>query len=247
MPSRELPLCAGIVPGEDCVTREQARLLDEIVAGPSANGAQLHAGLSAATARALDPASNPWSPTWIAAPGATALNLAIHGSSWAYMVLDPPDPDWDWRAFDFARDPARLGELATLLDATDPNLDAFRDRGGKLLMYHGMADPALVFGMSVDYRDAVVARYGEAAAEFYRLLAMPGMHHCRGGYGPNTFDRLEAIVQWVEGGPPPDGLVASQSREGVVERTRPLCDYPSYARYKGGDLNDAASFTCAAP
>jgi feruloyl esterase len=246
-PSEELPLCPGIVAGDDCVTREQARLLDEIVAGPSANGERLHSGLPAATTRALEPTANAWDRTWISATDAAPMNLGIHGSSWAYMVLDPPDPDWDWRAFDFARDPARLAGLSTLLDATDPNLDAFRDRGGKLIMYHGTADPGLVFGMSVDYRNAVAERYGDATPAFFRLLPMPGMYHCRGGYGPDRFDRLDAIVAWVEGGEPPEGLVASQVRDGATVRTRPLCDYPSYARYDGGDPEAAASFSCAAP
>jgi feruloyl esterase len=246
-PSEELPICTGSMTGDECLTRAQAALLDEIVAGPSANGARLHAGLPPETTRALDPATNPWSRTWISDTDVAPTNVAIHGSSWAYMVRDPPDPDWDWRGFDFARDPARLAELSTLLDATDPNLDAFRDRGGKLLMYHGTADPGLVFGMSVDYRDAVAARYGDAAAEFFRMFSMPGMYHCRGGYGPDRFDRLDAIVQWVEGGPAPDGLVATEVRDGVVLRARPLCDHPSYARYDGGDPGDAASFRCATP
>jgi feruloyl esterase len=246
-PSEEVALCAGIVPGDDCLTRQQTALLDEIVAGPSANGTRLHAGLPVATMRAVDPGTNPWVRSWISDTDAAPLNLGIHGSSWAYMVLDPPDPDWDWRAFDFARDPARLSELSALIDATDPNLDAFRERGGKLIMYHGAADPALVFGMSVDYRNAVAERYGAETPEFYRFLAMPGMYHCRGGYGPDTFDRLDAIVEWVEGGQAPEGLVARETREGVTQRSRPLCDYPSYARYEGGDPDDAASFSCAAP
>src|SRR5690606_3566578 len=109
------------------------------------------------------------------------------------------------------------------------------------------ADPALVFGMSVDYRNAVSERYGEATRDFYRLFAMPGMYHCRGGYGPSQADFLDAIVHWVEGGRAPDGLIARQMSDGEVLRARPLCDYPAYARYEGGDPAEASSFTCVAP
>ncbi len=245
--SEDLALCAGPEAGDDCLTAEQAALLDEIVAGPSANGASLHAGLPISSAKAVDGAPSQWIRWWIGAPGQTPGNLAIHASSMEYMVFDPPRPGYDWRAFDFESDPALLDELSAIIDATDPDLDAFRERGGKLLMYHGAADPGLVVGMSIDYRDAVFERYGDAASELYRLFALPGMHHCRGGYGPSQVDYLEAIVQWVEGGRAPDGLVARQLRDGEVVRERPLCDYPAYARYEGGDPGDASSFVCATP
>jgi feruloyl esterase len=175
------------------------------------------------------------------------LNLAIHGSSMEHMVFDPPRPGYDWRSFDFARDPALLAELSALIDATDPDLDVLRDRGGKVLMYHGTADPALVVGMSAGYRDAVADRYGEAASEFYRLYAMPGMFHCRGGFGPDRVDYLEAIVQWVEAGREPDLVARQVGADGAVVRSRPLCEYPAYARYAGGDPDAATSFECATP
>jgi feruloyl esterase len=245
----DLPVCEGNTPSDDCVTAEQIELLNEIVVGPMANGEHLHAGLPIATMKALPGQRSPWFGWWVpATEGQTPLNLAIHGSSMEHMVFQPPRPGYDWRSFDFATDPALLGDLSALIDATDPNLDALRDRGGKVLMYHGTADPALVIGMSIDYRNAVVDRYGEEASrDFYRLYALPGMHHCRGGYGPDTVDYLDAIVQWVEAGRAPDGLVARQVAEGQTLRSRPFCEYPTYAEYEGGDPNDAASFSCKLP
>lgn len=245
----DLPVCEGGVPADDCVTAAQIALLNEIVVGPTANGRHLHAGLPIATMKALPGQRSPWFGWWIpAAEGQTPLNLGIHGSSMEHMVFQPPRPGYDWRSFDFATDPALLAELSALIDATDPDLDALRDRGGKVLMYHGTADPALVMGMSIDYRNAVVDRYGaEASRDFYRLYALPGMYHCRGGYGPDTVDYLDAVVQWVEAGIPPEGLAVRQMSQGEEVRSRPFCEYPAYARYEGGDPDEASSFRCALP
>src|SRR5882672_4498238 len=79
----------------------------------------------------------------------------------------------------------------------------------------------------------------------YRLFMVPGMAHCGGGEGPNTFDMVSALEQWVEHGKAPDQIIASHSTNGVVDRTRPLCPYPQVAVYKGtGSIDDAANFTC---
>jgi feruloyl esterase len=77
---------------------------------------------------------------------------------------------------------------------------------------------------------------------------VPGMQHCGGGEGPNTFDMVSALEQWVEQGKPPAQVMASHSTAGKVDRTRPLCPYPQVAHYKGnGSLDDAANFSCKAP
>jgi feruloyl esterase len=77
---------------------------------------------------------------------------------------------------------------------------------------------------------------------------VPGMGHCRGGDGPNTFDALTALETWVEKGKAPDQIIASHSQAGKVDRTRPLCAYPMVARYKGtGSIDDAANFVCRMP
>ena len=88
----------------------------------------------------------------------------------------------------------------------------------------------------------------DKTADWYRLFMVPGMGHCRGGEGPDTFDMVSALEQWVENGKAPDRIVASHSRDGRVDRTRPLCPYPQVARYnESGSIDDAASFTCQAP
>ena len=83
---------------------------------------------------------------------------------------------------------------------------------------------------------------------FYRLFMAPGMAHCGGGAGPNTFDMQAALEQWVERGVAPERIVATRGVNGVIDRLRPLCPYPQVAVYKGeGDTNDAANFECRAP
>jgi feruloyl esterase len=82
----------------------------------------------------------------------------------------------------------------------------------------------------------------------YRLFMVPGMGHCRGGDGTDTFDAMKALEQWVEQGKAPEQLAASRIRNGAVDRTRPLCPYPQVASYKGsGSIDDAANFSCKLP
>jgi feruloyl esterase len=102
---------------------------------------------------------------------------------------------------------------------------------------------------SVNYYNAIVNRMGAAtASRAVRLFMMPGMNHCAGGEGPNTFDRMGVIENWVEKGQAPESIPASHSTNGRVDRTRPLCPFPQVARYRGtGSIDDAASFVCRAP
>ena len=86
------------------------------------------------------------------------------------------------------------------------------------------------------------------ASNSVRLFLAPGMGHCGGGEGPNVFDKVGALEQWVEQGKAPEKLIASHSTNGKVDRTRPLCPYPQVAKYKGtGSIDDAANFVCRAP
>ena len=100
------------------------------------------------------------------------------------------------------------------------------------------------------YYEAVAKALGgyDKTRDFFRLFMAPGMGHCAGGPGPNQFDALTALEQWVEKGVAPDTLLASHSSNGKVDRTRPLCAYPQVARYKGaGSIDDASNFACVAP
>ena len=150
--------------------------------------------------------------------------------------------------FDIDKDPARMEELQQILDATDPDLSAFRRRGGKLLMYFGWADPQLNPLMGVEYYEQVVEKMGPSTGDFARLFMVPGMFHCGGGVGTGVFDTATPLVKWVESNASPDRIEASRVVAGKVVRTRPLCAYPQVARYKGaGSIDETANFTCVKP
>jgi len=135
------------------------------------------------------------------------------------------------------------------MNATDPNMEPFFSHGGKLLLYHGWSDPLVpTLDMIQYYRNVVDATGGSSkASDRVRLFLAPGMGHCGGGEGPNVFDKVGALEQWVEQRKAPDKIIASHVAGGKVDRTRPLCPYPQIAKYKGtGSIDDAANFVCAA-
>src|SRR5215471_5452967 len=165
-----------------------------------------------------------------------------------YRYLAYNDPEWSIAKFDVGTDPAKLEEGPSgQINALSPDLKAFFARGGKLLMYHGWADPQISPLNATTYYEQVVKAAGGAGkvSGNYRLFLAPGMAHCGGGEGPNDFDKIGTLEQWVEHGKAPDQIVASHSKGGAVDRTRPLCPYPQVATYKGsGSIDEAANFVC---
>jgi feruloyl esterase len=166
-----------------------------------------------------------------------------------YVVFK--DPKWDWKTFNFDSDVER-GDLPEnlVMNATDPNMKAFFSHGGKLLLYHGWSDPNVPTLNTIKYYKNVVDTMGGAAnaSKSVRLFLEPGMGHCGGGEGPNAFDKVGTLEQWVEKGVAPEKMIASHSTNGKADRTRPLCPYPQVAKYKGtGSIDDAANFVCSAP
>ncbi len=176
-------------------------------------------------------------------PYATALD------QFKYIVFK--NPNWDWRTFDLERDVATADQASQgTLSSIDPDLTVFARRGGKLLMYHGWSDQDIAPRASVNYykRTVDATKPPANAQQWVRLFMVPGMGHCSGGEGPNTFDMVSALEPWVESGKAPDRIVASHSTAGKVDRTRPLCPYPQVARYTGtGSIDEAANFVCKAP
>jgi feruloyl esterase len=182
--------------------------------------------------------------TWTAlAGGPQPFSIAV--DFYKYFVFS--NPEWDWKTMDFDKDiEAGEAKVGKVLNAIDPDLKAFKARGGKLIMYHGWNDQLITPLNTVNYYNSVTRTLGMAETdEFARLFMAPGMLHCGGGPGPNTFDALGALEQWVEQGTTPAQLTASHSTTGVVDRTRPLCPYPQVATYTGsGSIDEAASFQC---
>jgi len=177
---------------------------------------------------------------WSASARATGLD------QFRFLVFK--DPRWDIEKFNVDTDIAHADQADDdTINALDPNLEAFISRGGRLIQYHGWSDPQISPANSVHYYKRVLERLGGAAKVqgAYRLFMAPGMGHCGGGEGPNTFDMVAALEQWVEQRQAPDRIIASHSTNGVVDRTRPLCPYPQIATYKGhGSTDEAANFVC---
>ena len=243
-PRRDVPSCKPGGPQDDCLTAAEADTLQDIYQGPVSQGHNVFPGATPG-AEPLVPgtARNGWD---VGANGQVKTGIEVAISQLQHGVFD--DPSYDWHRFDLNTDLPKLDILRREVDATNPELSALRQRGGKVLMYYGWADMVLNPRMGVDYYQRAVATNGPGTGDFFRLFMVPGMFHCSRGYGPDRFDAVTAIVNWVEGGRAPARITASQMQGGTVTRTRPLCAYPQVSRYLGaGSVNDAASFACTAP
>ena len=163
-------------------------------------------------------------------------------TGWAFH-----NPQWSPRSFDFDRDVDHIDGALPFVNATSVDLRAFRKRGGKIIMYTGLADAVVPPQDTVNYYERVAAADGGMAAtrHYFRFFPAPGMGHCGGGAAPNRFDTLTPLEAWVERGRAPQRIIATEQQGPTVIRTRPLCVYPSQARYKGtGSIDDAARFVC---
>ncbi len=195
-------------------------------------------------------ARNRNAPTMLVGPAGDHVNYLFYEEDPGMTVPDLSNPthvpgrnavlpQFSWLDFD-------INDLATgqaalmqeLMDATDPDLRRFlEDEGGKLLLYHGWSDSLSSARATVQYFDAMVAAsFGgdmQAAGASTRLFLAPGMGHCSGGPGPNTWDKLDALVDWVENGTAPQSIIATHSSNGVIDNERPLCPWPQQAVYTG--------------
>ena len=166
-----------------------------------------------------------------------------------YRYLVAKDQSWDPARFDAATDVEKMDAAAAVLNTAGDNLKPFFARGGKLLMYHGWSDQQNPASTSVSYFTRVVNTAGKSAVgKSIQLYMVPGMNHCQGGVGTDTFDKVAAIEEWMAKGTAPAQIVASHATDGKIDRTRPLCPYPQVAVYKGaGSTDEAANFSCRNP
>jgi feruloyl esterase len=156
------------------------------------------------------------------------------------------DPAWEFRLSNIAADIERAVRMDDgLMASVNFDLKPFFDRGGKLLMWHGWSDPQVPAEHSPIFFETVRRTVGIEAERSLALFMLPGVRHCGGGPGPDSFDKMAAISEWVEQGRKPSRIIASHLTDGRVDRTRPLCPFPQVARYKGqGSTDDAENFSC---
>jgi feruloyl esterase len=249
--------CAG-ADGPDCLTAGQLAVVKQIYDGAKLpNGEVYSYGFPAGH----EGGASGWR-AWISGPeeptrqadGTLAYTgrrlpsgYGLSDSNMRYLALDTDDPSFNWRVFKFPDDLARMKTMSEILSPLDADLRPYKSRGGRLLMYHGWSDPAISAYGTVDYYDKVSKIVGgqQEMDAFAKLYLVPGMHHCSGGPGPNQFDMLTVLENWVEQGVSPGPVTATHSTDGRVDRSRPLCPYPQIARYVGtGSVDDAANFRC---
>jgi feruloyl esterase len=246
-----LPVCMSNVTADDCLTATQLATVRQLHAGPvnPRTGERIYAGLTVGSE------DQPLGPTVQGDP-------AIWPDQQFYPFRWSLGAEFSPAQFDFDRDLDRVdAQLAGTLNANATDLSRFARRGGKLLVYTGLSDPAVPFAEVLHYYDRVVASAGsaEAAGDFARLFLVPGMGHCFGGPGVTDIgqpftsdvpsaresDALMALVAWTEGGGAPDMLVARKSAiDGQPAQERPVCAYPALPEYRGGDATKRASFAC---
>ncbi len=254
-PAEQLACKAGQDPST-CLTALQVEAVDKIWSGPDH---VVGPGYDPGIERGGETLGWPGFITG-SAPGLgshTSLGLPF----FKYFIYD--DPNWDFHTFNFATDAPIVDNkrvsgqtMAQVLNAVDPNLEPLKERGGKIIHYHGFSDPDIAPRNSINYFLSVVGAQAEIAGprnalaetqDFYRLFMVPGMNHCGGGPGANSFDTLTALENWVERGQAPERIIASHFTNGTVAFSRPLCPYPKVAQWTGtGSSTDAANFVCTA-
>lgn len=223
-------VCSGSTPSERCLTPDQLMTVEKFYAGERfTNGELVFSGQALGNPIPALQGSEE-------GPGAFVLDTIRMGFQ---------DPSYDWRKFNLNTDMRRIDAAVGWVDATDPDLRAFEAHGGKLLLYAGWGDTGITPENTVLYYESVLEELGAPQDDFVRLFMVPGMGHCGGGPGPNTFDPISALEQWREHDLAPAELAGSNPQTGL---TRPICAYPAAAQYSGsGAFDDGANWRCVAP
>lgn len=247
--------CAEGQSGDRCLTAGEIQVARTIYGGlHTASGERIIHGLpvSSEHGRAVIPIVG-WAPWFL-----NGLEAGLKLSTDFFRGLVHQDLDWDPGTFDLEKDYAlALARTGAALDAKNPDLRAFTERGGKLLIFHGWEDTALPAGDTLAYYEAARGAVGARADDSVRLFMAPGMAHCSLGHGPDTLNLTPVIDAWVTRSETPTSILAEKQEKGLLQlmgrpgrtlRTRPLCPWPQTARYRGtGSTDEAANFTCEAP
>jgi hypothetical protein len=248
-PHYDLTKCPDGSDGPGCFTNAQIDVIQKIYDGPSNSRGQLYPGWPVGS----EAFGFGWNfsmvgpvPPFFGLGPYPNLSYFFANEILRYHVYS--DPEYDLHEFNLERNVPDMHPVGAVMNATNPNLRPFKNHGGKLIMYHGYADPLVNPARSIQYIEEVRGKMGKRADDVARLFMLPGVSHCSGGVGPDTVDWISYLEKWVEGEQAPEEIKAYQYSDPnytTVTRTRPLCPYPKVARYKGkGDIDDAENFTC---
>jgi hypothetical protein len=236
----------GTKVGDDTFTEADANVVRKIWEGPRGqDGAVLWHGLArGADLSALAGTSgSPLKGRPFSIPLEWFQYFLLQDPKWDYTTLTPAGFETLWKQ--------SVEQYGSVIGTDDPDLTRFRDRGGKVIIYHGLTDQLIPAEGTVDYYKRVQQRMGgaEKTAQFARLFLAPGIDHGFRGAGPTPTGGMDAIIRWVEEGQAPDKLLAERrDSKGKVTQTRPLFPWPQVAKYKGsGSTDDAANFVAHTP
>ncbi len=267
-------MCGADAATDRCFTNAQVQTINDFYSGPSdSDGNNLYPGKALGSELSwsslyIPHAGNGNGPGMLMGPAGDHVNYLFYENDPGVVIPDMTRPlhvpgrnaalpEFSWLEFDINDLSAgKASTMQSIMDATDPDLSRFLlDHNGKLLLYHGWNDalssPAATLQYFNAMLDATFANDQAAAMQHTRLFFAPGMGHCSGGEGPNTWDKLPALVDWVENAKAPDSIVATHSTQGVVDNERLLCPHPQRAVYIGpaGGENEtsnwlAENFSC---
>lgn len=270
-PKLEALTCKG-AKDAGCLTATQIAAIEKVNAGAvNSKGEALYAdrpwdvGIGGKLGPAYNQGWRIWKLGMFNSPADSSIDATLGSGALSAIFTTPPTPVAAGGAapvayllgFNFDTDAPKIyAESGTFAEpawdfmmASSTDLSAFRKHGGKLILTHGVSDPVFSIDDDIAWLNEVNKVNKGKAADFVRLFAIPGMNHCAGGPATDRFDAFTALVDWVEKKTPPAKIVASAGpMTPWPGRTRPLCPYPGYAKYKGaGSIEDAANFVCAAP
>lgn len=253
----ELLRCKGAA-GDNCLTARQIDAVKTLHAPLDygvelANGVRQYPGRGPSGENTVSAGpTGGWQAWWTGTAPPAFPPVPANGIAWFYgagaiQYFYARNPQADLRTYRMQDHLPRVREVSALMDATNPDLSAFHARGGKLIVLENMADYAQSPYAGVAYHQSVVQRLGaDTVKRFFKLYTAPGVDHVGSG-APGNAELFPALVAWVEQGREPAGLELVEQEAKTpfaVTRARPLCEWPTWPRYRGGNPNAAASFTC---
>lgn len=230
---------SGSTDGQSCFSADQIDALNDIFGGACNSRGESLYGATPYDTGIAQPA---WRAMHLGSENNPPANATLGRDTLRLFSMTPADPDFDPLHFDFDRDMDATRETAAINDAGATLHTTFAERGGKMIVYHGLSDQAMWAGALTQWYEKLTPRDNQGPQSWARLFLVPGMTHCGGGQSTDRFDMLTAIQQWVEQGQAPDHVVATG--RAFPGKSRPLCPYPKVARFDGGDSDDEASFSC---